>query len=185
MATLIYASNMSLDGWTQDAAGALDWAPPDPDVFADISGFMASVGTYLYGRRMYEALAVWETDPALAGRSEAFARYAAAWQAADKIVHSSSLAAPVTARTRLERRFDAGAVRDLKARADRDLLVGGPTLAAQALDAGLVDEIVLWVWPIVLGGRLPALPAGRRLDLELRDEHRFAGGVVRLHYRVR
>ncbi|MFE1138830.1 dihydrofolate reductase family protein [Streptomyces rochei] len=185
MAQLIYASNMSLDGCTEDERGAFDWAPPDDEVFAFITGLMRSAGTYLYGRRMYETLAVWETDPSLAARSDLMADYAGAWQAADKVVYSSTLAEPSTARTRLERRFDPGAVQDLKATAGGDLLVGGPNLAAQALAAGLVDEIALFVWPIVLGGRNPALPTDARIDLELVDEHRFGNGVVHLRYRVR
>ncbi|MFE0722256.1 dihydrofolate reductase family protein [Streptomyces rochei] len=185
MAQLIYASNMSLDGCTEDERGAFDWAPPDDEVFAFITDLMRSAGTYLYGRRMYETLAVWETDPSLAARSDLMADYAGAWQAADKVVYSSTLAEPSTARTRLERRFDPGAVHDLKATAGGDLLVGGPNLAAQALAAGLVDEIALFVWPIVLGGRNPALPTDARIDLELIDEHRFGNGVVHLRYRVR
>jgi dihydrofolate reductase len=185
MANLVYASNMSLDGWTEDADGALDWAPPDDDVFAFITGLMASCGTYLYGRRMYETMAVWETDPGLAARSALTAAYAEAWQAADKVVHSSTLTEPRTARTRIERRFDPGAVRELKATAGHDLLVGGPDLAGQALAAGLVDEVVLFVWPTVLGGTKPALPTGVRADLELVDRHRFDSGVVHLRYRVR
>ena len=185
MAKLIYASNMSLDGCTEDGHGALDWAPPDDDVFVSITELMGSVGTYLYGRRMYETLAVWETDPALAARSDLTAEYAKTWQAADKVVYSSTLAAPLTARTRLERHFDPGAVRDLKATAGRDLLVGGPHLAAQALDAGVVDELVLFVWPVALGGRNPALSTSAPIDLELIDEHRFRNGVVHLRYRVR
>jgi dihydrofolate reductase len=185
MAQLVYASNMSLDGCTEDERGAFDWAPPDDEVFAFITDLMRSAGTYLYGRRMYETLAVWETDPSLAARSDLMADYAGAWQAADKVVYSSTLAEPSTARTRLERRFDPGAVHDLKATAGGDLLVGGPNLAAQALAAGLVDEIALFVWPIVLGGRNPALPTDARIDLELVDEHRFSNGVVHLRYRVR
>jgi len=185
VAKLIYASNMSLDGFTEDARGALDWAPPDEDVFAFITGLMGSAGTYLYGRRMYETMAVWETDRALAGQSELTAEFARVWQAAEKVVYSSTLAAPLTARTRLERHFDAGAVRELTAAASRDLLIGGPTLAAQALAAGLVDELALFVWPIVLGGRKAALPADARLDLTLIEEHRLGNGVVFLRYGVR
>ena len=184
MARLIYASNMSLDGCTEDVRGAFDWAPPDDDVFAVITDLMRSAGTYLYGRRMYETMAVWETDSALAARSDLMADYASAWQAADKVVYSSTLAATVTANTRLERHFEWKAVQDLKAAASRDLIVGGPNLAAQALAAGLVDELRLFVWPVVLGGRNPALPTGTRSDLELLDEHRFSNGVVQLHYRV-
>jgi dihydrofolate reductase len=183
-AKLIYASNMSLDGWTEDARGAFDWAPPDDDVFAFITGLMRSAGTYLYGRRMYETMAVWETDPALAVQSDLMADYASAWQAADKVVYSSTLTAPATANTRLERHFDPGAVRELKAAAGTHLLVGGPNLAAQALVAGLVDEVVLFVWPVILGGRNPALATATRADLELIDEHRIGSGVVHLRYRV-
>ena len=185
MAKLLYASNMSLDGWTEDASGAFDWAPRDDDVFVSITSLMASAGTYLYGRRMYETLAVWETDPTLAAQSDLMADYASAWQAADKIVYSSTLGAPLTSKTRLERRFDPSAVQQLKAAADADLLVGGPNLAAQALAAGLVDELLLFVWPVVLGGRNAALPSGARIELDLLDESRFRNGVVRLRYRVR
>jgi dihydrofolate reductase len=184
MAQLIYATNVSLDGCTEDERGAFDWAPPDDDVFAFITGLMRSAGTYLYGRRMYETLAVWETDPTLAARSDLTGEYAGAWQAADKVVYSSALAAPTTANTRLERHFDASAVLDLKAAATRDLLVGGPHLAAQALAAGLVDELALFVWPVILGGRNPALPTDTRADLELIDEHRFSSGVVHLRYHI-
>lgn len=184
MAKLMFGSNTSLDGWTEDARGAFDWAPPDDDVFVFITGLMRAAGTYLYGRRMYETLAVWETDATLAGHSDLAADYARAWQAADKVVYSTTLATPHTTNTRLERHFDPRAVRDLKAAADRDLLVGGPNLAAQALAAGLVDEVILFVWPVVLGGRNPALSTATRVDLELVDEHRFASGVVHLRYRV-
>jgi dihydrofolate reductase len=184
MAKLIYATNMSLDGFTEDARGGLDWGRPDDAVFAFITELMWSAGTYLYGRRMYEALAVWETDPSLAARSELMGEYARVWQAADKIVYSSTLAEPITAKTRLERHFDPTAVTAIKATATRDVLVGGPNLAAQALAAGLVDEIVLFVWPLILAGRKPALAAGTRVDLELVDERRFSSGVGSVRYRV-
>lgn len=184
MAKLIYAANMSIDGFTEDADGGFAWAPPDDGVFVRITDLMASVGTYVYGRRMYETMAPWETDPSLAAISDLTARYAAVWQAADKVVCSSTLAAPFTARTRLERHVDAAALRDLKAAAERDLLIGGPNLAGQAIAAGLVDELHLFVWPVVLGGRNPALPAGVRADLELLDEHRFTSGALHLRYRV-
>lgn len=185
MARLIYASNMSLDGCTEDELGAVDWAPPDDDVFAVITDLMRSAGTYLYGRRMYETMAVWETDTALAAQSDATAEFARSWQAANKVVYSSTLGATSTGNTRLERRFDTRAVRDLKAAASRDLIVGGPNLAAQALAAGVVDELQLFVWPIVLRGRKPALPNDMRVDLELVDERRVGSGVVHLRYRVR
>ncbi len=184
MARLIYASNMSLEGYTEDEHGGFDWAPPDDDVFVCITELMGSAGTYLYGRRMYETMAVWETDPTLATRSELTANYARAWQAADKVVYSSTLSATATAHTRLERHFDPSAVHDLKASANRDLIVGGPNLAAQAFAAGLVDEVQLFVWPVVLGGRNPALPTDTRADLELLDDHPFSNGVLRLRYRV-
>ena len=184
MAKLIYGSNMSLDGWTEDRHGALDWAPPDDDVFVSITGLMRSAGTYLYGRRMYEVMAVWETDPALASRSDLTAEFARVWQAPDKIVHSTTLTDPSTSKTRVVREFDPDGVRELKAGAEADLLIGGPNLAGQALAAGLVDELMLWVWPVVLGGRTPALPPGAHADLELVDEHRFGNGVVYLRYAV-
>jgi dihydrofolate reductase len=184
MAKLIYASNMSLDGWTEDERGAFDWAPPDDDVFVVITDLMRSAGTYLYGRRMYDTMAVWETDAALAAQSDLMRDFANSWQAADKVVYSTTLAAVSTANTRLERHFDPGAVHDLKAASSRDLLVGGPNVAAQALAAGLVDEVALFVWPVVLGGRNPALQIETRIDLELFDEQRFGSGVVQLRYRV-
>ena len=185
MARLIYASNMSLDGCTEDERGAVDWAPPDGDVFAAITDLMRSAGTYLYGRRMYETMAVWETDIALAAQSDAAAEFASAWQSADKVVYSTTLSTASTSRTVLERSFDERAVQTVKAEAGRDLIVGGPNLAAQALAAGLVDEVRLFVWPVVLGGRNPALPPDVRADLELLDEHRVGSGVVYLRYRVR
>ena len=183
MAKLIYASNMSLDGCTEDEHGAFDWAPPDDDVFACITDLMRSAGTYLYGRRMYETMAVWEIDAALASQSDRMGEFANVWQAADKVVYSTTLAAVSTANTRLERHFDPDAVRDLKAAAGRDLLVGGPHLAAQAFKDGLVDECQLFVWPVVLGGGNPALPTDMRAELALLDERRFGNGVVHLRYR--
>ncbi len=183
MARLIFASNASLDGWTETADGELAWAPPDEDVFAATTEVMASVGTYLYGRRMYETMAVWETDPSLGAQSERYAAFASAWSAADKVVHSTTLTSLPTARSRLVTELDLDAVRAMKETSARDLLIGGPTLAAQALDAGLVDECLLWVWPIVLGGRKPALSPSSRLDLELVDERRFDNGVLQLRYR--
>ena len=185
MAKLIYATNMSLDGCTEDQRGAVDWAPRDDDVFAAITDLMRSAGTYLYGRRMYETMAVWETDTALAAQSGATAEFARAWQSADKVVYSSTLGTTSTGNTVLERSFDRRAVEVLKAAAGRDLIVGGPTLAAQALAAGLVDEVRLFVWPVVLRGRKPALPTDTRADLELLDVHRVGSGVVYLRYRVR
>ena len=184
MAQLIYASNMSLDGCTEDERGAFDWAPPDDDVFVFITDLMRSAGTYLYGRRMYEVMSVWETDPTLAAHSELTSDFAKAWLAADKIVYSTTLEAVSTTNTRLERCFDPGAVRDLKAAASSDLLVGGPTLAAEAFKAGLVDECQVFIWPVLLNGRKSAVEMGTGVDLELVDEHRFGNGVVHLRYRT-
>ena len=184
MAKLIYASNMSLDGCTEDDRGGFDWAPPDDTVFAFITELMRSAGTYLYGRRMYDTMAVWETDAGLAAQSDLMSEFASVWQAADKVVYSTTLAEAATANTRLERHFDPGEVHDLKAAAGSDLLVGGPHLAAQAFKAGLVDECQLLIWPVVLGGGNPALPADVRAELELLDERQFSNGVVGLRYRV-
>ena len=183
MAKLIYASNMSLDGCTEDEKGALDWAPPDDEVFACITDLMRSAGTYLYGRRMYDTMAVWETDAALAEQSGLRGEFANVWQAADKVVYSTTLAAVSTVNTRLERHFDPGAVHDMKAAASSDLIVGGPNLAAQAFSAGLVDELHLFIWPVVLGGGKPALSTATRAELALLDERRFSNGVVHLRYR--
>ncbi|MDZ5447711.1 dihydrofolate reductase family protein [Micromonospora sp. 4G57] len=183
MAKLIYVTNVSLDGYIEDEGGAFDWFPPDDEVFAFTTDLLRSVGTFLYGRRLYESMAVWETDAALAGQSELMADFATAWKAANKVVYSTTLAAVSTADTRLERRFDPAAVHELKATASSDLTVGGANLATQAFKAGLVDECQLFVWPVVVGGGKPGLPTGMRADLELVDERRFRNGVVHLRYR--
>jgi dihydrofolate reductase len=183
MAKLIYVSNVSLDGCTEDERGAFDWAAPDDDVFAFTTDLLRSTGTYLYGRRMYDAMAVWETDAALAEQSELMSEFANVWQAADKVVYSTTLAAVSTADTRLERHFDPAAVHQLKATVDSDLTIGGANLATQAFKAGLVDECQVFVWPMVVGGGKPGLPTGIRADLELLDERRFGNGVVHLRYR--
>lgn len=185
MAKLLYVSNMSVDNCTEDAEGRLDWAPPDDDVFAFTRDLMRLAGTYLYGRRMYETMAVWETDPALAAMSDLARGFAEVWQAPEKVVYSTTLAAPTTARTTIERRFDPEAVRARISASPHDLLVGGPHLAAEAFRAGLVDECHLLVWPVVIGGRNPALAPDLRAELTLLDERRFANGVVHLHYAVR
>jgi dihydrofolate reductase len=165
-----------------DAEGIFDWAAPDEDVHAFVNDLERPIGTYLYGRRMYEVMAVWES---LTDTSPAVRDFAEIWRAADKIVYSRTLPAVSTARTRLEREFDPAAVRDLKASAGRDLSVGGPDLAAQAIKAGLVDECHLFLVPIVVGGGNRSLPDHVRWQLELVDERRFRGGVVHLHYRSR
>ena len=184
MAKLIYVANVSLDGYIEDAHGSFDWTEPSDEVFTFITDLVRPVGTYLYGRRMYETMAVWETEPALAAQSELRADFANVWQAADKIVYSTTLAAVSTANTRLERRFDPDAVRDMKTSAASDLTVGGPTLAAHAFNAGLVDECQLFVRPVLVGGGKPAFPSDARVQLELLEEHRFGNGVVYLRYRT-
>lgn len=183
MAALIYVTNMSLDGYIEDPGGAFDWAPPDPAVFASHTALIERAGTFLYGRRLYETMAVWETDPTLAERSDETAAFAAAWADADKVVYSTTLEAPFTASTRVERRFDPDAVRAIKAGANRDLVIGGAEIAARAIEHGLVDECDLYVWPLTLGGGKPALPADRRLDLDLVGEEQIGDGVTRLRYR--
>lgn len=177
--------NVSVDGYTEDEHGRFDWTDPDDEVFVFITDLLRSIGTHLYGRRMYETMAVWETDPALAAQSELWAEFARVWQAGDKVVYSTTLEAVSTAKTRLERTFDPASVRDMKASATSDLMVGGPNLAAHAFRAGLVDECELFVHPAVLGRGKPALPDDMRADLELVDERRFGSGVVYLRYRVR
>ncbi|HZD68963.1 MAG TPA: dihydrofolate reductase family protein, partial [Actinomycetes bacterium] len=142
------------------------------------------VGTYLYGRRLYELMAVWETDPAVAAQSPGAREFAQIWQASDKVVYSRTLQAAATTRTRIERDFDPNAVRQLKAAAERDLTVGGPALAAQAITSGLVDEVHLLVWPVVVGGGKRFLPDRVRLQLDLLDERRFTNGMVYLRYRT-
>jgi dihydrofolate reductase len=184
VARLIYSAIASLDGYVADEDGSFDWAEPDEEVHTFVNDLERPIGTYLYGRRMYEVMVAWET----VGRAEesSFVReYAEIWRAADKVVYSRTLEAPAGARTRIERDFDAEAVRQLKAEAERDLSVGGPELAAQALEGGLVDECHVFLAPIVVGGGKPFLPRGVRLRLELLDQRRFANGMVHLHYRTR
>ncbi|HEY6761111.1 MAG TPA: dihydrofolate reductase family protein [Baekduia sp.] len=178
---LIASSICSLDGYTVDAAGRFDWSAPDAELHAFINDRERPIGTHLYGRRMYDTLKVWQTmdDPEPVMRD-----FAALWRAADKVVYSTTLAEASTPRTRVERAFDPDAVRALKAGTDRDLSIGGPTLAAHAFVAGLVDEVQLFVQPIAVGGGTPALPPGQRVDLRLEDERRFAGGAVFLRYAV-
>lgn len=172
MAKLIYVTNMSLDGYIEDERGAFDWFPPDDEVFAFTTNLLRSVGTFPYGRRLYEAMAVWETNTGLAAQSELMADFASAWKAANKVDYSTTLAAVSTADTRLERHFDPAAIRQLKATVGSDLTVGGANLAAQAFKAGLVDECQLFVWPTLVGGGKPGLSTDIRADLGLLDEHR-------------
>ena len=184
MAKLIYVTNVSVDGYIEDENGRFDWTDPDDGLFAFITDLVRPVGTYLYGRRLYDSMAVWETDPALAARSDLMADFAKVWQAADKVVYSTTLVAVSTAKTQLEHTFDADSVRDMKASATRDLTVGGAHLAAHALKAGLVDECHLFTHPVLVGGGKPSLPSDTRAELELLDERRFSNGVVYLRYRI-
>jgi dihydrofolate reductase len=183
MAKLIYVSNVSLDGYIEDEHGSFEWTAPDNELFAFITDLVRPVGTYLYGRRLYDTMAVWETDPALAAQSELMADFANVWQAADKVVYSTTLDAVSTGKTRVERRFDPASVRAIKASATTDLTVGGAHLAAQAFKAGLVDECHLFVRPVLVGGGKPALPSATRAELELLDDRRLGNGVVYLCYR--
>jgi dihydrofolate reductase len=184
MSKLIYIANVSVDGYIEDAQGNIDWTTPNDEVFAFITDLVRSAGTHLYGRRMYETMAVWETDPTLAADSELRSDFARVWQAANKVVYSTTLHEVSTANTQLERNFVADAIRDLKASAAQDLTVGGPNLATHAFDAGLVDECHLFIAPVFLGSGKAALPRDKGADLELLDERRFSNGVVYVRYRV-
>jgi len=183
MARLIYATIASLDGYVADRDGDFAWGMPGEEEHVFVNDLERQAGTQLYGRRMYEVLVAWETLElnGLPGFARDFAQI---WRAADKVVYSRTLAAPMSARTRIEREFEPAAVAQMKAAATRDLTVGGPALAAEALRAGLVDECHLFLAPVAVGGGTPALPTDIRLELELLDERRFDNGVVHLHYRV-
>ncbi|NKQ55869.1 dihydrofolate reductase family protein [Amycolatopsis sp. K13G38] len=183
MGRLIYSGIMSLDGYTTDRDGEFDWSAPDEEVHAFINDLERPIGTYLYGRRMYETVAVWETDPSLAEGPPVMRDFAQIWQAAEKIVYSGTLLEPLTKRTRIERTFEPDTVRELKERTGHDIEIGGPELAAHAVRAGLVDEYHLFLNPVVVGGGKPYLPSGMHRELELLDQHRFANGVVFLRYR--
>lgn len=185
MGTLIYAANISLDGYVEDEAGAFDWSEPSDEVHAFWNEHERQIGTSLYGRRMYEAMRVWEEDDWLTDQSSVVQEYAQIWRDADKVVYSSTLDTVTTARTRIERQFDPEAVRRLKEGSTADLSVGGATLGAEAFRHGLVDECVLLLYPVVVGGGKSALPRGVRLDLELLDHRRFDNGVVHVRHAVR
>ncbi len=185
MARLIYISNSSLDGYTEDRDGKFDWTAPDEEYFRFISNLVREAGSYLYGRRMYETMQVWETDPNLATESPLMRDFAEIWQAADKIVYSRTLQAVSTRKTRIESNFDPEAIRQLKEALEQDILIGGPELAAHAFRTGLVDEYHLFLIPIIVEGGKPSLPGNVRMELELLEERRFGSGVVFLRYRVR
>jgi dihydrofolate reductase len=182
VAKLIYSAIQSLDGYIADEAGDFDWAAPDDEVHAFVNDRERQVGTYLYGRRMYEVMRYWDTAPTTGDQSVVMKDYAQIWQAADKIVYSKTLATASSARTRIDRDFEPDAVRRLKMTTARDISVGGPGLAAQAITSGLVDEMHLFLVPIVVGGGTISLPNNFRVRLELLDEHRFGSGVVHVHY---
>jgi dihydrofolate reductase len=185
VATLIYTAISSLDGYVADEKGGFDWAAPDEEVHAFVNDLERPIGTYLYGRRLYEVMAVWESLPTSPDQLPAVRDYAEIWRAADKIVYSSTLQTVSSERTRIERAFDADAIRALKSASDRDISVGGPTLAGQALASGVVDELRLFLSPVVVGAGTPSLPDHVRVGLELLDERRFGNGVVHLRYQVR
>jgi dihydrofolate reductase len=185
MAQLIYLAISSLDGYIEDTEGKFDWAAPDDEVHGFINNLVRTAGTFLYGRRMYEAMMVWETDPAFAADSPLTRDFATIWQAADKIVYSRTLEDIPTRKTQLVRSFDAGSIRQLKEAAAQDIFIGGPNLAAYAFQAGLVDECHLFLAPILVGGGKRSLPEHVRLDLELMEERRFGNGMVFLRYRSR
>jgi dihydrofolate reductase len=185
MVPLIYSLTCSLDGYIEDATGSFDWAAPDEEVHHFVNDRQRSVGTYLFGRRMYETMRVWDDPDAFVGDSAAMREYAEIWEAIDKVIYSRSLAEVSTRRTRLERSFEPDAVRRLKEAADRRIEVAGPGLAVEAFRAGLIDEVYLFVVPVIVGGGKPALPDGVRLDLRLEEERRFGNGTVFLAYRMR
>ena len=182
MAKLHYTAITSLDGYVADADGRFDWSEPDEEVHTFVNDLERPIGTYLLGRRMYDVLVAWETMDT-ADEPPAMEDYADIWRTADKIVYSRSLDAVTSAKTRLERSFDPDEIREMKTSAERDLSVGGPDLAAQAFRAGLVDEIQLFLAPVVVGGGTRALPGEVRLDLELLEERRFGNGTVYVRYR--
>jgi len=184
MTKLIYAAIASLDGYVEDEEGRFDWAAPDDEVHAFVNELERPIGTYLYGRRMYETMVFWETVSPDADEPAVFLDYAEIWQAAEKIVYSRTLEGPSSRRTRIQRELDPDAVRQLKQSSPTDISIGGAELAAQALATGLVDECHLFVCPVVVGGGKRALPDHVRTELELLDERRFGNGVVHLHYGV-
>lgn len=185
MAKLIYATITSLDGYVADENGDFAWGEPNEEMHAFVNELEQTIGTYLYGRRMYEVMVVWETMHALPDQPGYILEYSEIWRDTDKIVYSKTLEGASSARTRIEREFDPEAIRQMKMQAERDISVAGPELAAQALAAGLVDEIHRFVSPVVVGGGNQSLPDDLRLNLELLDENRFTGGMVHLRYAIR
>jgi dihydrofolate reductase len=184
MAKLIYSTICSLDGYIADEDGNFGWAEPDEEVHTFINDLERPVGTYLYGRRMYEVMAAWENVGMLIGQPPYMYEYAGIWQAAEKIVYSGTLETVKSARTRIENTFDPEAVRQMKASAERDLSLGGQGLAAHAIRAGLVDEYHMFLAPVVVGGGTRSMPDDVRVRLRLLDERRFPNGFVYLRYRT-
>jgi dihydrofolate reductase len=184
VAELIYAAIASLDGYVEDETGNFDWAAPDEEMHAFVNELERPVGTYLYGRRMYETMVFWETVSTEADESAVFSDYVGIWRAAEKVVYSRTLQTVSSARTRIEREFEVEAIRQLKETSDTDITIGGADLAGQAIRAGLVDECHLLFTPILVGGGKRALPDDVRAPLELLSERRFRSGVVHLHYRL-
>ena len=185
MARLVYTVLTSLDGYVADEAGNFEWAMPSEDVHRFVNELESSVGTYLFGRRLYEVMAVWQNMPGIEQEPDVIREYADIWQSTDKIVFSETLSAVTTPKTRLERSFDPQSVRAMVTDQDQDVSIGGPTLATHALKAGIVDDVHLFVFPVVVGGGTPSWPAGAQIALELVDQNRFDDGTVYLHYRTR
>jgi dihydrofolate reductase len=185
MGKLVYGISASLDGYVNGPDGTFRWAEPDEETHRFINGLQRGIGTYLFGRRMFETMRVWEDDEALVGFPDYALEYATIFRAAEKVVFSTTLADPGLPRTRVERRLDLDAVRTLKESSAADLGVGGPTLAGELLRAGLVDELALFVAPVVVGGGTRLLPDHLSLDLSLIEERRFGSDTVFLHYAVR
>ncbi len=185
MGNLIYVVNVSLDGFSEDQDGKFDWTDPDQEAFIFVTNLIRSMHTHLFGRRMYETMMVWETDPHLAATSAPMRDFAEVWQAANKIVYSTTLEKISTRKTQLRQSFDPEVIRQLKAKSEHDILIGGPELAAQAFRAGLIDECHLFLIPILVGGGKPALPENVRLQLELLEEKSFNNGTVYLRYGTR
>jgi dihydrofolate reductase len=184
VAKLIYVSNASLDGYMSDQAGRFDWGQPSEALHAYFNDLIRPIGTFLYGRAMYEVMSYWETALAVPEHSAIEREFAQLWLDADKVVYSTTLASTTTSNTRIERTFDADAIRHMKATATKDIGIGGADVASHAFRAGLIDECHLIVHPIIVGGGKPALPPNIRVNLELINEQRFEGGVVQLHYRM-
>ena len=185
MSKLIYAVNTSVDGFMEDKDGNFNWTEPNEQVFKFITDLIRPIGTHLLGRRMYETMMVWETDPNLAAESSLMHDFAEVWQAANKIVFSTTLENLSTRKTQLMRSFEVEAIRQLKANSEHDILIEGPEVASHAFRAGLIDECHLFVLPVVVGGGKSAIPNNLRMNLELLEEHRFGNGTVYLRYRIK